>query len=77
MKKLRLEMEEIRVETFPVADEEPARGTVHALQPTVDDTCSCECSGEGICDSEVQQCTGYQYSCVFTFCWGTECVIYC
>jgi len=77
MKKLRLEIDEIRVETFEVAEEMLERGTVHGRQPTVDATCSCDCSGDGICGSEDVRCTGYQYSCNPTFCWGTECVIYC
>jgi len=76
MKKLRLDIEEIRVESFEVADEEPARGTVHGQQPTVGETCSCGCSGDDICDSLVG-CSGYPHSCNHTGCHGTECVIYC
>jgi hypothetical protein len=75
MKKLRLEMEEIQVETFEVADETPGRGTVQGQQPTVGDTCSCDCSAD-VCSLE-EICTGYPHSCNFTWCYGTQCVIYC
>jgi hypothetical protein len=75
MKKLRLEIEEIQVETFEVAEDTHGRGTVQGHQPTVGDTCSCDCSADDVCSLDV--CTGYAHSCNFTDCYGTRCILYC
>lgn len=77
MRKLRLEIEEIQVESFEVADDLREPGTVHGHQPTVGDTCSCECSADGACSLIDDTCSGHQYSCNHTWCQGTECIIYC
>jgi hypothetical protein len=75
MKKLRLEIDEIQVETFETGDEESTRGTVHGHHPTAWGTCTCECSHDGTCDPDWG--SGHQYSCSPTMCNETECEIFC
>lgn len=69
MEKKRLNVEDVKVEAFEVESEEAGRrGTVFGLMPTFDPTCSCnpDCPD-----------SGYQYSCNFTWCPGSDCIIYC
>ncbi len=75
MKKLRLEMDAIRVETFEVAAAEKARGTVHGHHPTAWETCTCECSDDGTCDPDWG--SGHPLSCGPTNCNDTACDMFC
>ncbi|HEX5868784.1 MAG TPA: hypothetical protein VFY65_00140 [Longimicrobium sp.] len=71
MRKLRLEIEEIRVESFEAHEQAPARGTVNGHEPTLYETCSCDCSGQG------QICTMYPWPCTDGSCVATQCLDDC
>lgn len=73
MKKLRLALDEIAVESFEVADAEKARGTVHGHHPTAWGTCTCECSA----DTECVDGSWHPLSCGPTDCNDTACDMFC
>ena len=74
MRKLRLELEEIRVESFGTADKAAARGTVHGEEPTFAYvTCTCDCSDNPACSAE-PGCSQARYSCEPSWCVGTQCI---
>lgn len=77
MKKLRLELDEIEVETFEVAEARKERGTVHGHHPTAWETCTCECSADTACDSNAAPCSGHPLSCGPTDCNDTGCDMFC
>jgi hypothetical protein len=68
MKKLRLDLEAVTVESFDVTHAEQGHpGTVFGHYPTRGDSCSCQDCGD----------SGFPYSCMETYCDGSRCVVYC
>jgi hypothetical protein len=68
MRKLRLELENIKVETFAtVVDAQPRRGSVVALQDTADVYCYTADPRYAACTGQ-NPCTGYPHCTVITTC---------
>lgn len=79
-RKLRLDVEQLAVESFAVAPGAEGGGTVHAHIPLPPDEPASD--WDGVCASYDQSCNGSCASCVNS-CWNTcnatcqSCVVYC
>jgi hypothetical protein len=62
MKKLKLDLDEISVETFSTTELAEKRGTLVAHETHIDEMCSANCTGLGVecytADPQVYACTG-------------------
>lgn len=72
MKKLKLELDDLQVESFQTARAEPRRGTVRGnIPPTWNCTDYVDCTWDFGCETEVVSCNGScNGSCADT-CWGS------
>lgn len=61
MRKMKLDLGSIEVQSFPTAEAAPGRGTVEALQIGTTPICSwnatCDCTPNTRCTCEPEQCT--------------------